>query len=374
MNRQTFADTNALKAIVDHSSAMIALMDLAGRYMLVNKAWAALVDKTPAEVEGKTVRDLFRPPLLDGIESANRLVMEDRSTHEFEDVVAAASGERTLLTVRFPLFERDGSLCAIGSIATDISSREQRENMIQRLNDELGRKAADLASVSQELQALSYSVSHDLKAPLRSIDGFGTMLLEGYYEQLDEKGKDLLRRVVGASAHMGKLFDGLLNLSRIGRQPLSMRQVNLSAVAREIIDGLAQANPERHVEVSIEPELTARADPGLMRVVMDNLVGNAWKFSAKSAQARIEIGSARRDGDTVVYVRDNGVGFDMTYSDKLFRPFQRLHGAKEFEGIGIGLATARRIIERHRGKIRIESAVDGGTSVFFTTGIQRQGG
>jgi PAS domain S-box-containing protein len=370
MNRQTLSDTNALQAVVDHSSAMIALADLAGRYLLVNRAWAALIDTTPAEVEGKTVRDLFRPPLLDRIESANRRVMEDRSAHEFEDVVVDASGERTLLTVQFPLFEPGGSMCGIGSIATDISARKQQENMIRRLNGELALKAASLASVNQELQALSYSVSHDLKAPLRGIDGFGRMLFDGHYEQLDDKGKDLLRRVVGASAHMGKLFDGLLNLSRIGRQALTMRQVDLSAVAREAVNALAQANPERSVEASIEPELTAWADPGLMRIVMDHLVGNAWKFSAKSAQARIEIGSTRRDGDTVVYVRDNGVGFDMTYSDKLFRPFQRLHGAKEFEGTGIGLATVRRIIERHHGNIRIESAVDGGTSVFFTTGKQ----
>jgi len=213
-------------------------------------------------------------------------------------------------------------------------------------------------------------VSHDLRAPLRSISGFSEVLLKEHCEPLDEAGKNLLQRVISASERMGALIDDLLNLSRITRQPLSSMDVNLSAMAREVIDGLAQAHPERRVEASIAPELTAWADPGLMRIVLDNLIGNAWKFSGKTAEARIEVGSTDRDGDTVFYVRDNGVGFDMAYSDKLFHPFQRLHSADEFYGTGIGLATVRRIIERHRGKIWIESAVDSGATVFFTMGKQ----
>jgi hypothetical protein len=359
-----------LKAIMDHSSAMIALRDLAWRYILVNKAWAASIGKTPAEAEGKTVRELFQPPVCDKLEADNRLVAKNRSAREFEDVIPDASGERTRLTVKFPLFEPDGSMYAIGSVSTDITQRKQWEDQIERFNDELQQKAADLASVNQELDAFSYSVSHDLRAPLRSIAGFSNILLKQNCEQLDAEGRDRLQRIVAATVRMGKLIDDLLNLSRIARQPLSDGQVNLSAVAREISDGLAEASPERRVEVSIARDLTAWADPGLMRIVMDNLIGNAWKFSAKTAEARIEVGSTNRDGDTVFYVRDNGAGFNMTYSEKLFRPFQRLHSVDEFEGTGIGLATMKRIITRHRGKIWIESAVNNGTTVFFTLGKQ----
>ena len=244
------------------------------------------------------------------------------------------------------------------------------EHLLEGTNDELRKKAAELASVNQELATFSYSVSHDLRAPLRHIAGFSNILLERNYEQLDPKGRDYLQRIVASGAHMEQLIDDLLNLACIVRQRLSARQVNLSAIAREISDGLMEADPDRRPEVSIAPDLTAWADPGLMRIVMDNLIGNAWKYSAKSAQARIEVGSTNRDGDAVFYVRDNGVGFDMQYAHKLFAPFQRLHGAGEFEGTGIGLATVKRIIERHRGKIWIESALNLGTTVFFMVANQ----
>lgn len=355
-----------LKAIVDHSSAMIALRDLDWRYILVNKAWAAAIGKTPAEVEGKTVRELFQPPVCDKLEADNRLVAKNRSAHEFEDVIPEVTGERTRLTVKFPLFEPDGSMYAIGSVSTDITSRKQWEIQIGRLNDELQQKAAELAGVNQELETFSYSVSHDLRAPLRSIAGFGKILLKENYEQLDAAGRDHLQRIIAASARMGQLIDDLLKLSRIMRQPLAIELVDLSAVAREVIDTLAKEHPERRVEVGIEPDLAVRADPSLMRVVVDNLIGNAWKFSGKSAQARIDVGSTIRDGATVFYVRDNGAGFEMTYADRLFHAFQRLHGADQFEGTGIGLATVERIIRRHGGRIWAEGKVNEGATFYFT--------
>jgi light-regulated signal transduction histidine kinase (bacteriophytochrome) len=203
---------------------------------------------------------------------------------------------------------------------------------------------------------------------LRHIGGFSNLLLKENYDGLDAKGRERLDRIIAASTRMGTLIDDLLNLSRIARQPLSVKAVDLSAMAGEISDALVRENPQRSVEIDIAPGLTIQADHGLMRIVMTNLIENAWKYSANSAHARIEIGATSRDGETVYYVRDNGAGFDMKYSDKLFSPFQRLHSEAEFAGTGVGLATVKRIIERHQGKVWIEGAVDHGATVYFSIG------
>ena len=242
------------------------------------------------------------------------------------------------------------------------------ELLLKDTNEILRQKAAELDRVNKELEAFSYSVSHDLRAPLRHIGGFSNLLLKENYDGLDAKGRERLDRIIAASTRMGTLIDDLLNLSRIARQPLSVKAVDLSAMAGEISDALVRENPQRSVEIDIAPGLTIQADHGLMRIVMTNLIENAWKYSANSAHARIEIGATSRDGETVYYVRDNGAGFDMKYSDKLFSPFQRLHSEAEFAGTGVGLATVKRIIERHQGKVWIEGAVDHGATVYFSIG------
>lgn len=230
------------------------------------------------------------------------------------------------------------------------------------------QRIMDLQTANEELQSFSYSVSHDLRAPLRSIAGFSNILQTNNSRQLDAAGRANLERILVAAARMAKLIDDLLSLAQVSRQDISLSRFNLSELAGEIADNLVQAHPQRRVNINIKPDMLVRADPGLMRIVMENLIGNAWKFTGKLEQARIEAGAAIIAGTTTYFVRDNGAGFDMTYAGRLFNAFQRLHHSKDFEGTGIGLATVKRVIQRHHGKVWIESAVDRGTTAYFTLG------
>ena len=228
----------------------------------------------------------------------------------------------------------------------------------------------ELEVTNRELEAFSYSVSHDLRAPLRSIDGFSQILLEDYADELDEEGKDYLGRVRAASQRMGRLIDDLLGLSRVTRGALRRERLDLSSIAREVADGLRESRPDRRVEFEIEDGIEVDGDPRLIKVALTNLIGNAFKFTEKQDRAKVGFGEDRRLSSLarvpVYYVRDNGAGFDMEYADKLFGAFQRLHGTEEFEGTGIGLATVQRIVHRHGGRVWAEGRVGHGASFFFT--------
>jgi two-component system NtrC family sensor kinase len=271
--------------------------------------------------------------------------------------------------------------------------RKQFEDEHRRIREELlhkeleaaearaGRELAEtkaalveeLERKNQELEAFSYSVSHDLRAPLRAIDGFSRILLEDPEHVLDAKGRDYLQRVCAGAKRMGELIDDLLELSRVGRAEIRKSRVNLSDIAREVIAELRKRS-ERQVEVVIEQDLAADADRRLMQIALENLLGNSWKFTANAVDARIEVG---RDGNghaPVYFVRDNGAGFDMAYAEKLFRPFQRLHSDTEFTGTGIGLATVYRILDRHGGRVWAEGTVGRGATFYFTIPPPRQTG
>lgn len=232
----------------------------------------------------------------------------------------------------------------------------------------------ELRSKNIELEAFSYSVSHDLRAPLRSIDGFSKLLLVDYADKLDAKGQDYLHLVRESAQRMGELIDDLLLLSRVGRADLNRDQIDLSEIARGVSEELKKKDPDRHVKWCIEDQLLVEADSGLMRVAFDNLLGNSWKFTAKVSAPRIEVGTDQQEGVAVFFVRDNGAGFSMEYAEKLFSPFQRLHAESEFEGTGIGLATVHRIIDRHGGRIWADSAVDHGATFYFTIPPAAHGG
>jgi len=251
--------------------------------------------------------------------------------------------------------------------ATDLERRvEERTHELQERNESLRRNAAELLAANTELDAFAYSVSHDLRAPLRSIDGFSQILLEDYAARLDEAGRESLHRVRAASQRMGTLIDDLLKLARVTRAEIRTEVVDLSGMARDIAAELRRATPERQVEFAIAPGLKARGDARLLRVALDNLLRNSWKYTAKQPGPRVEFGSVEANGGQAFMVRDNGAGFDMKYADKLFGVFQRLHSAAEFEGTGVGLATVRRIINRHGGRIWAEGAVDQGATFYFT--------
>ena len=245
---------------------------------------------------------------------------------------------------------------------------EQRDNELKRnklqLESIVDERTAALRTANRELEAFSYSVSHDLRSPLRAIDGFSQALLEEYLDKLDDLGRNYLIRMQAASQRMGFLIDSLLHLSRVTRQELQPESVNLSAICNEIANELKESDPQRKVEFVIQPAMDARCDPNLIRVVLANLIENAWKYSARQAQAKIEIGCR----DEVFFVRDNGAGFDMRYAEKMFNAFQRLHTREEFEGTGVGLATVARVIHRHGGEIWAEGKVGEGAAFFFTLG------
>lgn len=232
----------------------------------------------------------------------------------------------------------------------------------------VGTVNQQLEAANKELETFSYSVSHDLRAPLRSIDGFSQAVLEDYADKLDAQGKNHLERVRAASQHMAQLIDDMLNLSRVTRSEMRRETVHLSAMAREIAAGLRKTQPERQVGFTIAENVTATGDERLLRVVMQNLLGNAWKYTGKHARARIEFGVKDEDGKPVFYVRDDGAGFDMAYVDKLFGAFQRLHRRGEFPGTGVGLATVQRIIHRHGGRVWAEGTVEKGATFYFTLG------
>ena len=249
------------------------------------------------------------------------------------------------------------------------AERRRAELEVRALNEGLETRVvsrtAEIAAVNRELETFSYSVSHDLRAPLRHMTGFSQVLLEDYADTLDETAKDFLHRISRASVHMGQLIDGLLALSRVSPGELERTDFDLSAIAHNIAQRFRSAEPGRTLRVEIAPDIHACADGRLMFLLLQNLFSNAWKFTAKTPDAEIAFGQVERDGQMVCFVRDNGAGFDMAYVDKLFSPFQRLHTTAEFEGTGIGLATIARIVKRHGGKIWIESAIGAGTTVFF---------
>jgi light-regulated signal transduction histidine kinase (bacteriophytochrome) len=249
----------------------------------------------------------------------------------------------------------------------DITERKVAEEKIRQLNTDLELRASQLEATNRELEAFSYSVSHDLRAPLRTIDGFSLAVLEDYGDQMPDEGRSYLMRIRTAAQRMAQLIDDLLNLSRLTRAPLNPEPTNLSRIAQHILQELQRAEPGRIVDVSIEPSITADCDPRLMKVVLENLLNNSWKFTSKQELAHIEFGVKKEAGDErVYYISDNGAGFDMAYVNKLFGAFQRLHTNTEFPGIGIGLAIVQRIINRHGGRVWAESAVDRGATFFFT--------
>ncbi|MGH7569640.1 MAG: sensor histidine kinase [Gemmatimonadales bacterium] len=294
--------------------------------------------------------------------------------------------ERYWSPVNSPVFGPDGAVAYIIHRVEDVTEFVRLKQTQQALTDELRahtermeaevfRRAQEIQDANQRLRtanedlaAFSYSGAHDLRAPLRAIDGFSQALAEDCADRLDAQGRRYLEQIRAGAQQMGLLIDGLLDLSRVTRAELRREDVDVSAQARLILEELGRLDPDRRVEVVIAPGMSAKGDAQLLKLVLQNLLRNAWKFTGKKAQARIEDGVERQEDGPAYFVRDDGAGFDMAYADKLFGVFQRLHAAPDFPGTGIGLSIVQRIVRRHGGRVWVEAAVDRGATFYFTLG------
>jgi PAS domain S-box-containing protein len=349
-----------IAAIVDSSDDAIIGKSLDGIIRSWNAGAGRVFGYTAAEMIGEPISILLPPGRLGEEPSILERLRRGERVDSFETVRRRKDGQEIDVSMTIsPIRDSRGQVVGASNVARDISDRKRAEGAIAR-----AKEATEAAN--RELEAFSYSVAHDLRAPLRGIDGFSQALLEDYAEKLDEEGKRYLARVRESAQHMAQLIDSLLSLARITRGDIRRASVDLSELARATVERLRAAHPERNVEVLIAKGLTATGDGRLLGAALDNLIGNAWKFTRHQPKATIEVSSMRDAGQLVYLVRDNGAGFDMAFASKLFGVFQRLHTTDEFEGTGIGLATVQRIIRRHGGRIWAEGVVGGGATFYFT--------
>lgn len=354
------------RTLAEQSPNMIFINRM-GRVIYANKKCEDIMGYRRAEFHSPDFDffTLIAPESEEKIRANFSRHMKGQEVPPCEYTLISKSGRRVEAILATKLIRYEGESAILGQV-TDITERKRIEEEIQKLNKSLELRARELAAANKELQAFSYSVSHDLRAPLRTIDGFSRALLEDYGNKLDQPGKDYLRRVRAATEHMGQLIDDLLKLSVMIRREIKREEIDFSQVARSVATDLQKTEPDRQVEFLIQQGVLGHGDPSLLRAVLENLVGNAWKFTSKHSRAKIEFGTIEKKGQAVYFVRDDGAGFDMTYANKLFVPFQRLHSSAEFSGNGIGLTLADRIITRHGGRIWAEGEVEKGATFYFT--------
>ncbi|MEA3488847.1 MAG: PAS domain S-box protein [Candidatus Omnitrophota bacterium] len=360
------------RQVAENAEEWIWETDSKGLYTYASSVSEKILGYKPEELVGKKhFYDLFHPEDREELKKGvfeiftkKQPVKEfiNRNLHKDKSIV-------WLLKSGTPLLDEKEDLLGYRGVDMDITERRKAEEELEEhrkhLEELVESRTRDLAETNKELESFSYSVSHDLRAPLRGMDGFSQALLEDYADKLDDKGKDYLRRVRGASRRMGRLIEDLLVLSRVTRREIKTRSVNLSRQAEEIVKGLQKTEPQRRVKITVQNGIVAYGDPHLLDIMLENLLDNAWKFTGKQSDAKVEFGAAKIKGEEVFFVRDNGVGFDMRYADKLFGAFQRLHSENEFPGTGIGLATVNRIIRRHGGRIWAESDEGKGAVFYF---------
>jgi len=355
----------------------VLVRNAGGQIIHANAAAEEIFGLGLEQMRGRTSASLWQAIHEDGTEVPGaerpgaRALRERQPIRGFTEGVIRPDGALRWLQVdSVPVLDASGKPRRVVSSFIDITARKQAEEEVKKLNAELERRVtertSELEAANKELEAFSYSVSHDLRAPLRSIDGFSQALLEEYGPALEGEGRDYLNRVRSAAQRMAELIDDVLTLARVARHAIHREVVDLSALADAVARDLQSTQPERDVTWEIEQGLHATGDVRLLQVVLENLLGNAWKFTSKRPTTTIAFGSSRADPQAVYFVRDNGAGFDMAYADKLFTPFQRLHTLAEFEGTGVGLATVQRIIHRHGGRVWAEGAPEQGATISFS--------
>ncbi len=360
-----------LAAIVESSEEAIISKTLEGRITSWNRGAENLFGYSAEEAVGKSMLMLFPPERVGEESEILARIRHGEKVDHFETVRVTKSGKLIDVSVTLsPIRNKQGKIIGASKIACDITERKRAEEKIRQLNAELEervkQRTAELETANKELEAFSYSVSHDLRAPLRAVDGFSQAVLEDYGPQLPEEGQHYLQTIRGAAQRMGMLIDDLLTFSRLSRLPLHTQAVNMTKLAREAFEELSGEQHVHKIDIRIGELPSCEGDPALLKQVWVNLISNAIKYSRKRAAALIEIGSTSNNGEKVYFVSDNGTGFDMQYANKLFGVFQRLHRAEEFEGTGVGLAIVQRIVHRHGGRIWAEAALDRGATFYFS--------
>jgi PAS domain S-box-containing protein len=350
------------QAVAEIVADAVVSADSRGFIIYVNKGGERLFGWAAAELVKRPITvllpDRYHESTRRGLLRFINIEPADAFGNVFELIALHRSGREFPVELSLARWD-DPSGRFFTAIIRDITERRRRDEELRAIN-------AQLEVTNQELETFSYSVSHDLRAPVRAIDGFSAILEQDYGDKLDDRGRDCLNRVRAAAQRMYTIIDALLILARVTREEMRRDVIDLSAVARSVANELQRSDPDRSVEFIIAPGIIGVGDVSLVRVVLENLLGNAWKFTSRQKFARIEFGAVDQKGTTVYFVRDNGAGFDMVYADKLFGAFQRLHTAEEFPGTGIGLPTVQRIVRRHGGTVSAEARVGHGAMFCFT--------
>jgi len=378
MMREVFAAhrlaDETLRVVSAAANDAIIMMDNMGTVAVWNEAAQRIFGYSEQEAQGKKLSELivperYRTDFEHGFSPSGSADRGSVTSKPMELAGLRKDGAEIITEYSLSRLSIDGKWYVI-YIVRDITERKRAEDEIhwlnQRLEHRVMERTRELKRSNEELEAFSYSVAHDLRTPLRSINGFSAILAAEYAGALDARAQDYLQRIRAATGRMGDVMDDLQALAYTSRTELQRQEVDLSAMAREVAASVGEKDPQRRVEFVIAPGMVASADPGLMRIALDNLFGNAWKFTSKRENAIIEFGLTTAEGKRAYFLRDNGIGFDPAFSGKLFGQFQRLHTDTDYEGAGIGLAIVARVIRRHEGQIWAEGAVEQGATFYFT--------
>ena len=355
-----------LQSIVDNTTTIIFIKDETGKFLMVNKQFERLMGLPASEIVGKRDSDFYPADDVEQYRETDNKVFKNGHTVEAVETATMQGKAATYLSVRFPLYDEGEKIYALCGMSADITERKRAEEKILELNTTLEANIFRLNNINRELEAFTYSVSHDLRSPLRAINGFASLLINKTKNKADEETIRIVNVIKDNSLQMGKLIDDLLAFSRIGRYKPKLEETDMRELAGMVLQQLTIDHPLKKVSLDIKSVESITCDPSLIKQVWVNLISNALKYSSQKEVQHIEIGSRKNNSEVVYYIKDNGAGFDMRYYDKLFGIFQRLHSNNDFEGTGVGLAIVHRIVKRHSGRVWAESAVDKGATFYFS--------
>lgn len=358
-----------LNRILDNTDAIVYMKDTHGRYQKINRRFTEICQNTQKEILGKTDVELFPAAIAKQIMDNDKFVLKADEGMEFEEIFQQADGEHTYHSNKIPINEKDGSISGLFCISNDISVRKHMEQKLRTQNNyfekQVEQRTKELKLVNNELEAFSSAVSHDLRSPLGVILGYSQLMLMSKGTKLGKREKKFIKAIESASIDMENMITSLLHLSRNNQKQLNVTMIDLSSMCHNVVLGLKESDVQRKVDINIQEELIAEGDENLLRIVITNLIHNAWKYTGKTSKPVIEVGTLVQNTKTVYFVKDNGAGFDMLQQEKLFAPFKRLHNEADFTGTGVGLCTVKRIIIKHGGDIWAESKPGEGATIFL---------